>query len=86
MANKNIGFSRTVHKDWLDAVAAFRLESNDPRQIRQELEPILETHLSGKDARRKTIDVLLGFWDKSALVSPKLHTDALTLYKDAYTS
>ena len=86
MTDKNIGFSRTVHLDWLEATAAFRLQSDDPRHIRQELEPILETHLRGKDARRKTIDVLLGFWDKSALVAPKLHADALALYKNAYTS
>jgi len=86
MPDKNIGFSRTVYLDWLDAAAALRLKSDDPRVIRQQLDPVLAAHLHGKDARRKTIDVLLGFWDKSAAVSPPLHAAALRLYRGAYTS
>lgn len=86
MPNKNIGFSRTVHRAWLDAAASLRLQSDDPQYIRRELEPVLETHLVGKDARRKTTDVLLGIWHKSAQVAPKLHAAALALYQNAYTS
>ena len=86
MLSKNIGFSRTVFLSWLDATAMYRTQTDNPRQIRQDLEPILEKHLIGKDARRKTIDVLLGIWLKSADISPELHADALRLYQSAYTS
>ncbi len=86
MPSKNIGFSRTIFLSWLDATAALRTQHDDPLFIRQELEPILGKHLTGVDARRKTIDVLLGIWHKSAEISPRLHPDALKLYQGAYVS
>ncbi|MGD2159039.1 MAG: hypothetical protein PVG32_19335 [Anaerolineales bacterium] len=86
MSSKNIGFSRTIFLSWLDATAMFRTQTDDPRQIRDDLEPILKKHLTGKVARRKTIDVLLSIWHKSADISPILHEDALRLYQNAYVS
>ena len=86
MTSKSIGFSRTVYLSWLDATAMCRAQTDDLGQIRQELEPILEKHLTGKVARRKTIDVLLSIWHKSADVSPILHKDAISLYQNAYVS
>jgi len=86
MPDKNIGFSRTVHLDWLDATASLRLQTDDPQLIRRELELFLESYLSGKDARRKTIDVLLGIWVKSAASAPDLRKAALKLFQNAYTS
>jgi len=86
MISKNIGFSRTVYRRWLDATAALRLQETDPQIIRERLEDVLSPDLSGKDARRKTIDVLLGFWDKSSQVSSPLFEQALDLYRNAYVS
>lgn len=86
MPSKNIGFSRTVFLSWLDATAALRLEHKDPLIIRQALDPILGKHLTGVEARRKTIDVLINIWHKSAEISPKLHSKALKLYQGAYVS
>lgn len=86
MPSKNIGFSRTVFHSWMDATATLRVQTNDSLKIRQELEPILAKHLTGTDARRKTIDVLIDIWHKSAYVSPTLHAQALELYRNAYVS
>jgi len=79
--DKGIGFSRNLLLPWLDAAAAFRTETDDPTQIRERLESILRLDLSGVDARRKTIDVLLGVWHKSAEVAPSLHAEALQLFQ-----
>lgn len=70
----------------MDVTAALRVQTDDPLKIRQELEPILAKHLTGTDARRKTIDVLIDIWHKSADVSPILHHQALELYQNAYIS
>lgn len=86
MADKGIGFSRTVYHRWLDATAVLRMQEQDTATIRAQLDGMLTADLSGQDARRKTIDVLLGFWDKSSQASPELHGAALRLYRDAYTS
>ncbi|MBL7162088.1 MAG: hypothetical protein ISS57_05745 [Anaerolineales bacterium] len=86
MPSKNIGFSRTIFLSWLDATAALCLRNDDPLVIRQALDPIVGKHLTGVDARRKTIDVLISIWHKSAQLSPLLHADALKLYQEAYVS
>ncbi|OQX61662.1 MAG: hypothetical protein B5M51_07445 [Anaerolinea sp. 4484_236] len=86
MPSKNIGFSRTIFHSWMDATAALRIQTNDPLKIRQELDPILSNHLTGSDAKRKTIDVLIDIWHKSADVSSTLHTQALELFQNAYVS
>lgn len=62
---KGIGFDRTIHLAWLDAAVAYRLETDDPAILRQRLEPVVGAHLTGVDARRKTIDILLRLWSKS---------------------
>jgi hypothetical protein len=50
------------------------------------LDQLLAPEVSGPTARRKVIDVLLGFWDKSAAIAPRLHQAALDLYQNAYTT
>lgn len=83
---QTIGFSSRVKRHWLDATAALRVQISDPVLIRRELEHLLAPEVTGATARRKVIDVLLGFWDKSAAVAPRLHQAALGLYQNAYTT
>jgi hypothetical protein len=70
----------------MDTTAALRLQTDDPLKIRKKLEPILAKRLKGTEARRKTIDVLIDIWHKSANVSPTLHSQALKLFQNAYVS
>lgn len=86
MVDKNIGFARTVTRDWLDSAAALRLETDDAGQIRAALDSKLQPHLAGKEFRRKTIDVLIGIWCRSQATAPALHASALRFYAQAYTS
>ena len=86
MADKGIGFARTVTRSWLDMAANMRLDTSDARDLRAALDKNLEPTLKGKEFRRKTIDVLLGIWHKSETESPELHATALRLYEQAYTS
>lgn len=74
---KGIGFDRTIHLAWLDAAAAYRLETDDPAVLRQRLDPVVGAHLTGVDARRKTIDILLRLWSKSEALYPDLFAEAL---------
>ncbi len=80
MSDKGIGFSRTIKLPWLNAAANFRRQTEDMAELRAALEPVLMPELSGLDARRKTLDVLVGIWHKTARVNPALHTEALDLY------
>ncbi len=86
MPNKNIGFNRTIHRAWLDAAATLRLQTDDPQQIRTQLVPIVSEHLTGTDAKRKTIDIIINIWHKTAELSPAIHEKALSLYKNAFSS
>lgn len=75
--HKDIGFNRSVFLPWLDATAAFCAETDDLDEIRARLEPVVAQHLQGEEARRKTIDVLINIWFKSAEIAPDLRDQAV---------
>ena len=77
--DKGIGFNRTITLKWLNAAANLRSQTDDLQSVRQGLEDVLLQDMHGVDARRKTIDVLVNIWLKSAEVSPYLHKKALEL-------
>jgi len=79
--DKGIGFNRSVQLAWLDAIAAFCAETDDPIELRTRLEPIVGEHLTGAEARRKTIDVLLNIWLKSSEIDAGLHTQAISWFQ-----
>ena len=79
--DKGIGFNRSIFLPWLDAAAAFCAETDDPAEIRERLEPVVGQHLKGVEARRKTIDILINIWLKSADVVPDLRTEAVSWFQ-----
>lgn len=81
MPTKNIGFASTVTLAWLDLTARLRLSTHHLPDLRAALEERLRARLAGKDFRRKTIDVLVGIWHKSAEDAPALHAQALVLFE-----
>lgn len=81
--SKNIGISRFVRIDWLDAAATLRAETSDPAEIRARLDPIVGESVQGIASRRKAIDVLLNVWHKSERVAPDLHAEAVERWRDS---
>lgn len=79
--DKGIGFNRTLFLPWLDAAAALCSETRNPAELRARLEPIVAQHLEGKEARRKTIDLLLNIWLRTERVAPDLHAEALAHFQ-----
>jgi hypothetical protein len=79
--DKGIGFNRNIHLSWLDATAAFCAETDDPIEIRARLEPVVGQDLKGVEARRKTIDILINIWLKSAGMAPALHAEAVSWFQ-----
>jgi hypothetical protein len=79
--DKGIGFNRTIFRAWLDAVAAFCAETDDPDELRARLEPVVGQHLTGEDAQRKTIDVLINIWLKSEEIAPGLREEAVDWFQ-----
>jgi hypothetical protein len=78
--DKGIGFSRTITLNWLDATASLRVQNMDPICIRQHLGDTISDIVTGKDAQRKTIDVLSAIWVKTEKTAPKIHQKALVLF------
>lgn len=78
---KGIGFDRNILLPWLDAAAALVCEVHDPLEVRHRLDSALAPEIKGTDARRKTIDLLLGIWLKSSASVPDLHARALELFR-----
>jgi hypothetical protein len=74
---KNVGLSRTVRLDWLDATASLCLENYPPAEIRQRLDHLVESAQPGPVERERIVDTLLRIWVKA---DPELKAKALILY------
>lgn len=81
--NKNIGFRRNIFLDWLDAAAAFRVESCQLDKMRAHLDPIVGLRIESSANRRMALEILINIWGRSATGHPTLHAQALDLYRSA---
>jgi len=79
-ADKGLGFIHNINLSWLDAAAESCLRNGDMQSIRNDLDQFLKHDLKGDVSRRKTIDVLVGIWYKTASVDQNLHNQALAFY------
>lgn len=67
-----VGFNRFLARTWLDAAAALAAEVDDPAALRDRLAPIVAQDLTGVDARRKTVDLLMNVWFHTREIAPAL--------------
>jgi hypothetical protein len=81
--DKGIGFNRNIKLEWLNAAAAFCAGTDDPAQIRARLEPVLAQDRTGKEAIRKSIDILINIWLNSGDIAPGLRQQAVTYFQVA---
>jgi hypothetical protein len=84
--DKGIGFSRTITLDWLDATATLCLDRVEYAEIRKRLAQLVQNRLTGKDAQRKTIDVLTAIWIRTDPKFYPLRDRALHLFQAATSS
>lgn len=83
--DKNIGFRRNIYLSWMDAAAAYCIETPDPAELRSRLDPVVAQQIASAENRRMAIDILINIWAKSADVHPALHAEALSLFTAAST-
>ena len=86
MKDKGIGFSRTIILDWLDVTASLCVQKIEPVKIRQQLAQTISGNVHGKDAQRKTIDVLSAIWVKTEKSAPRIRREALEIYQTLSSS
>ena len=86
MKDKGIGFLHNLNLTWLDAAAESRLRNDDILSMRSYLEKIISQDIQGAESRRKTIDVLIGIWNKTVLVNEELHNQAVTFLPNILSS
>lgn len=78
--DKGIGFSRTITLDWLDVTASLCVEKKDPAEIREHLTETISGAVHGKEAQRKTIDVLIAIWVKTVKTAPGIRNEAINIF------
>jgi len=79
MSDKGIGFNRTIFLNWLDAASDLRAQTSELPSLRDGIKEIVGRDITGIDAIRKSVDVIVNIWHKSAEVNSALHTQALEL-------
>lgn len=86
MSNKGIGFDRNIRLAWLDAAASICTTTDDPLAKRKQLDLVLSADMSGVDARRKTIDILVNIWWKNRALHTARYAEAATLWTTTPTT
>ena len=81
--DKNIGFRRNIYLSWLDAAAAFAVETPDPGELRARLDPVVAQQIASPKTRRIALDILVNIWGKSAQQQPALYASAAALFARA---
>lgn len=79
--NKNIGFRRNIFRSWLDAAAMVALETDDPVQLRAQLDPVVAARIGGKESQRMALDILVKVWGISRDTNLPLRQEALKLWR-----
>ena len=77
MNDKGIGFNRTIFLRWLDAAVDLRIRTDDLPSLRNGLKVVVGQDIIGVDAIRKSVDVIVNIWHKSAEIDDGLHAQAL---------
>ncbi|MEI2688606.1 MAG: hypothetical protein V9H69_02420 [Anaerolineae bacterium] len=74
--DKNIGFRRNIYLNWMDAAAAYCIETPDPAELRARLDPVVAQQIaSPENSAHGSSTSLITIWGKSAMqVHPALHT------------
>ncbi len=80
MAPERIGFDRLIRLRWLDHAALLAGELRDGGALHAALLQHLALDLSGKDARRKTANVLTRVWWRTPTQHEPLRDEALVLF------
>lgn len=78
---RQVGFNRNLYLAWLDATAAFCAETEDPREVRRWLDPLVGRNIPSAVNRRKAIDLLINIWVKTGRISPQLRREAVDRFQ-----
>jgi hypothetical protein len=79
--NKNIDFRRNIYRSWLDAAAMLAAETDNPAQLRAQLDPVVAARIGGKESRRMALDILVKVWGTSRDTNLPLRQEALKLWR-----
>lgn len=85
MSSRIVGFDREVRCNWLDETARLVCAGMPEKEIKKELDTILEGHLSGssdtRSAKGKTVTVLTRLWSRVPAQHLAFRDDALLQYQ-----
>jgi len=77
--NQMIGFDRRIQLAWLDSTVGLCQQQLNPDCIAKSLKQKLASEITGDEARRKTVTVLLRLWVNVPEKDVRLRDEALTL-------
>lgn len=82
MSSRVVGFDREVRRKWLDETARLACAGLSEKEIKQELDVVLEGYLSGssttRSAKGKTVTVLTRLWVRHPESTTTFREEALT--------
>lgn len=79
---KMVGLSRSIKLEWLNKTADLVVEGKSELEIKDELNEYLSFEINSPTVLRKSREILLSVWVKSASEFPELRDNAIEAYKN----
>jgi hypothetical protein len=85
MSSRVVGFDRELRRKWLDETARLQCAGLSEKEIKQELDAVLEGYLSGssttRSAKGKTVTVLTRLWARHPKSTTTFRDEALVYFQ-----
>lgn len=79
--SKIVGLSRAIKQEWLNKTVEFVLQGDDEATIKEKLNEYLSYEIESPTNLRKTREILLTVWVKSAASTPEIQRKALEAFQ-----
>ena len=79
---KIVGLSRAIKQEWLDKTVELVLNGDDESTIKEMLNEYLSFEIGSPTNLRKTREILMNVWVKSAVAVPHIHKEAIHAYRN----
>jgi hypothetical protein len=79
--SKVVGLSRAIKQEWLNKTVEYVIQGDDDVTIKEKLNEYLSFEIGSPTNLRKTREILLNVWVKSAAAVPDIHSKAIEAYK-----
>jgi hypothetical protein len=81
-----VGLSRAIKQEWLNKTVGYIIQGDDEATIKEKLNEYLSFEIDSPTVLRKTREILINIWVRSAADYPNIHSKAIRAYQSEHSN